>query len=190
MPRRPADENGLTPQQEKFAIYYVNQYANIADDGDDIDVALMAYRKAYNCNSDAKAATHKGAARKLIKNTRIANRIRELRKQLSEQVGIECAEIVSNDIKALRVDPLELLIFDPKINKYRLRFMHEIPKRIRDVMPYKIDSRGRLIPDIDRNKLTDRIIRVCGFEAAKEMNVHNSGRVDGELWIGFDDDTE
>lgn len=173
---------GLTPQEEKFCRFYVNEYANITDDGSDSEIALAAYRKAYNCKSDAKEKTHREMVSRLMskKNRNIHARIEELRKAISEYVNIESAEIVSKNIKAYRLDPLQLLIFDEKLNRYRLRFMHEIPKHIRDFIPYKINSRGIVVPDVDRNAIQDRLIRVLGFEAAKKLDVSGNLDVNGE----------
>lgn len=190
MARRPKLDNGLTPQWEKFARFYVAAFANITDDGSDIDIAVEAYRRAFNCHSDSKEKTHKDNARRLLGNSAIIARIEELRRELSVSAGIECAEIVSNNVKALRVDPLCLTIYDRKINRWRLRYMHEIPKNIRDVIPYKINSRGIVVPDVDRNVIQDRLIRMLGYDAPKEVNVKNSGNMFGELRIGFDDDDE
>lgn len=178
-------DNGLTPQWEKFARFYVAAFANLTDDGDDIDIAMTAYKLAYNCKSDSKEKTWKDNARRLLKNSAIIARINELRTQLSELVGIECIEIVSNNVKAYRVDPLELMIFDKEINRWRVRFMHEIRKEIRDVIPYKINSKGEIIPDIDRNVIQDRLIRILGYEATKkqEVGVTVNNDIIGDDWF-------
>lgn len=188
MARKSTNEYGLTAQQEKFCIFYINEYANIGDDGDDSDVALAAYRKAYNCQNDAKEKSHRESASRLKNSIKIQSRIRELRNSISQAVGIECADIVSRNVRALNIDPLRLLIYDRKIGKYRLRFMHELPKDIRDVIPYKINGRGIVVPDIDRNRIMDRLIRILGFEAPKDVNLHGTGTNLGtEIRIGFDD---
>lgn len=182
MPKRRRDVllHGLTWQEEKFCRYYVSQYANLDDDGDDKNVAMVAYRMAYNCSPTAKDETHKRKAKDLLKKAHIEARVKEIRKALGEYVDISCAEMVSKNVKALNLDPLELTIFDEKRQRYRLRYMHEIRKDIRDVIPYRITSNGLILPDVDRNKIMDRLIKILGFESAKEVNVNAS--IVGNEW--------
>lgn len=178
-------DNGITQQQEKFARFYVAAFANITDDGDDIDIAVEAYKRAYNCSSDSKEKTWRDNARRLMNNSAITARIAQLRAELSALVGMECVEIVSNNVKAYRVDPLQLTVFDKEKGKWRLRQMHEIRKEVRDVMPYKITSKGTIVPDIDRNVIQDRIIRILGYEATKkqEVGVTVNSDIIGDDWI-------
>lgn len=191
MSKRPRNENGLTLQEERFCKFYVNQYANLDEDGSDNDIALTAYRMAYNCKSDALEKTHREKACKLKNRDNIRTRIKELRKAVAKEECFELTDAVSRTKKALDLDPMELLIFDKKRNSYRLRYMHEIRKEVRDFIPYKIDTRtGRIIPNIDRNVLMERLIRILGLEAPKDINIHNKGNVLGELRIGFPDDYE
>lgn len=179
----PIDKNGLNWQQEKFCRFFVNEYANKGDDDTETDIAVEAYRRAYNCQSTAKEKSHREAVSRLMNNIKITSRISELRKGLCEHVGIECADIVSRNVKALNVDPLMLTIFDKNINRWRLRFMHEIPKNIRNVIPYKINNKGIVVPDIDRNKIMDRLIDVLGFKSANEIKVNMAGNLGSELTL-------
>lgn len=191
MARNPRNENGLTLQEERFCLFYVNQYANIDEDGSDSDIALAAYRMAYNCKSDALEKTHRDKANKLKNTGVIKARIKELRQSVAKDECFELADAVNRTKRAMDIDPLDLMIFDRKINKWRLRFMHEIRKEIRDVIPYKIDPRtGRIIPAIDRDALMERLIRILGLEAPKNFNVKNTGNVMGELRIGFGDEDD
>lgn len=191
MAKRPRNENGLTLQEERFCKFYVNQYANIDEDGSDNNIALTAYRMAYNCKSDALEKTHREKACKLKNRDNIRARIKELRQNVAKDGCFELTDAVSRTKKALDLDPMELLIFDKKRNSYRLRYMHEIRKEVRDFIPYKVDMRtGRIIPNIDRNMLMERLIRILGLEAPKDINVYNKGNVRGELRIGFPDDKE
>lgn len=185
------DENGLTPQEERFCRYYVNQYANFDEDGSDTEIALTAYRMAYNCRSDALDKTHREKASRLKNKGKIRARIKELRESVQRTECFELTDAVSRTKRALDIDPLDLMIFDTKIRKWRLRFMHEIRKEIRDVIPYRIDMRtGRVVPCVNRDALMERLIRILGLEAPKELNVRNSGGTLGEIRIGFDDDGE
>lgn len=191
MARRARNENGLTLQEERFCQYYVNQYANLGEDGSDSEVALAAYRMAYNCKSNALEKTHKENASRLKNNSNIKARIRELRQSVAKNECFELADAVNITKRLLDLDPLELLIEDKKINRWRLRYMHEIRKEIRDIIPYRIEPRtGRMIPDIDRNILIERLIRILGLEAPKEFKVKNTGNVMGELRIGFGDEDD
>lgn len=191
MAKNPRNENGLTLQEERFCKFYVNQYANLDEDGSDNDIALVAYRMAYNCKSDALEKTHREKACRLKNMGKIKARIKELRQSVATEECFELSDAVSRTKKALDLDPMELLIFDKKRNSYRLRYMHEIRKEVRDFIPYKIDTRtGRVIPNIDRNVLMERLIRILGLEAPKDINVYNKGNVMGELRIGFGGDDE
>ena len=182
---RVKNEYGLTLQEERFCKYYVNQYANLDEDGSDVGIAVEAYRRAYNCKSDAKRQTHQEKASRLINKGKIRARIAQLREAVGKVECIECAEIVRRNVVALNVDPLELLVFDDKLGKYRIRFMHEIRKEIRDVIPYKINNRGIVIPDIDRNVIQDRLIRILGYEASKkqEVGVTLNNEIIGDDWF-------
>ena len=189
MAKNPKNENGLTQQEERFCRFYVNQYANLDEDGSDNDIALVAYRMAYNCKSDALEKTHREKACRLKNKGKIRARIKELRQSVAKDECFELADAVNRTKRAMDIDPLDLMIFDKKIHKWRLRFMHEIRKDVRDIIPYKIDPRtGRIIPAIDRDALMERLIRILGLEAPKEVNVKNTGNVQGELRIGFGDD--
>ena len=191
MAKNPRNENGLTQQEERFCTFYVNQYANLDEDGSDNDIALVAYRMAYNCKSDALEKTHREKACRLKNMGKIKARIKELRQSVAKDECFELADAVNRTKRAMDIDPLDLMIFDKRINKWRLRFMHEIRKEIRDIIPYKIDTRtGRIIPAIDRDALMERLIRILGLEAPKELNVKNTGIVKGELRIGFGDEDD
>lgn len=184
------NEYGLTPQQEKFCHCYVNEHANRDEDGSDNDIALIAYRMAYNCHADAKETTHKVKASALKNKDKIRERIKQIRAEAGQLAGIECADVVNRIVRALNVDPLSLLIYDEERGKYRLRYMHELPKKIRDVIPYKLNHRGILVPDINRIQLIDRLIRILGFEADKTVNVKTLFE-NGRITIGgFDDDDD
>ena len=191
MAKNPRNENGLTQQEERFCKFYVNQYANLDEDGCDNDIALVAYRMAYNCKSDALEKTHREKACRLKNTGKIKARIKELRQSVANNECFELEDAVNRTKRAMDIDPLDLMIFDKRINKWRLRFMHEIRKEIRDIIPYKIDTRtGRIIPAIDRDALMERLIRILGLEAPKELNVKNTGNVMGELRIGFGDEDD
>lgn len=189
MAKNPTNENGLTLQEERFCKFYVNQYANLDEDGSDNDIALVAYRMAYNCKSDALEKTHREKACRLKNTGKIRARIAELRKAVARDECFELTDAVNLTKRAMDIDPLDLMILDKKINKWRLRFMHEIRKEIRDIIPYKIDPRtGRIIPAVDRDTLMERLIRLLGLEAPKDVNIRSSGGMSGELRIGFDND--
>lgn len=191
MAKNPRNENGLTQQEERFCKFYVNQYANLDEDGSDNDIALVAYRMAYNCKSDALEKTHREKACRLKNTDKIRARIKELRQSVAKDECFELADAVNRTKRAMDIDPLDLMIFDKRINKWRLRFMHEIRKEIRDIIPYKIDTRtGRIIPAIDRDALMERLIRILGLEAPKELNVKNTGNLMGEFRIGFGDEDD
>lgn len=180
---RKKDKNGLTAQQELFCQYVVDAYGT-----DTRGVLVAAYRKAYNCKSDAKANTHYTSASLLMNNPKITQRVEELREERARLATISRERIISDDVKILETDPLDLWIFDEKKGGWRMRQLHEIPKDIRKLLGFTRIGKG-IFPDIDKNAAKKRLIDVLGF-ASKDLNVTTNVNMDGELLIGFDDDDE
>lgn len=178
---RKKDKNGLTPQQELFCQYVVDAYGT-----DTRGVLVAAYRKAYNCKSDAKADWHYSRASELAKNGKIAVRIEELREERARLATISRDRIISDDVKILELDPLDLWIFDEKKGVWRMRYLHEIPKEIRKLLKFTRNGKN-IIPDVDKDAAKKRLIDVLGYASAKDLNI-KTNNVMGELRIGFDDE--
>lgn len=181
---RTKDKNGLTHQQELFCQYVVDAYGT-----DTRGILVTAYRKAYNCKSDAKAETHYAKASELARRDKVRIRIEQLREEQSRLSTISRERIVSDDVEILDLDPLSLWIQDERSGQWRMRAPHEIPKRIRRLLRF-VKCGKRLIPDVDKDAAKKRLIDVLGFASAKDINVTTNSNVSGELRIGFEDDEE
>ena len=179
---RKKDKNGLTPQQELFCQYVVDAYGN-----DTRGVLVAAYRKAYNCKSDAKANTHYTSASLLMNNPKIAQRVEELREEQARLATISREKLISDDVKILELDPLDLWIFDERKKVWRMRYLHEIPKAVRKLLKFTRGGKG-VIPDVDKDAAKKRLIDVLGFSSDKNFNVTTNANMVGELRIGFDDE--
>ncbi len=177
---RAKDNNGLTHQQELFCQYVVDAYGC-----DTKGILVAAYRKAYNCKSDAKAATHWSSASRLAENPKVAARIEELRAELRKTATISRDELITQDINILNLDPLLLWIQDEKTGHWRMRYIHEIPKKVRVLLKF-VRNGKKLVPDVDKDAARKRLIEVLGYAKAKDINI--SSQPNGPLRIGFDDE--
>lgn len=181
---RVKNKYGLTHQQELFCQYVVDAYGNNPK-----GVLVEAYRRAYNCRNDAKAETHYAKASQLANEDKIRIRIEQLREEQARLATISRERIISDDVALLEIDPLDLWIQDEKSGKWRMRFLNEIPKRIRKLIKF-VRAGKNIIPDVDKDAARKRLIDVLGYASAKELNVNNKGNIIGEIRIGFDDDAE
>lgn len=181
---RVKNRHGLTHQQELFCQYVVDGYGT-----DTRGILVTAYRKAYNCKNDAQAATHYSNASRLMDNSKVLARIEQLQQEQQQLASITRERIISDDVNILDLDPLELWIQDEKSGNWRMRYMHEIPKKIRKLLKFTRSGK-RLIPDVDKDAARKRLIDVLGFASAKDININSKSSVNGELRIGFDDDDE
>ena len=177
------NEYGLTPQQELFCQYVVDAYGN-----DSRGILVNAYRKAYNCKNDAQAATHYSNASRLMDNSKIIARVEQLREEQSRLASISRELMISDDVSILDLDPLDLWIVDEKTLQWRMRYLHEIPRRIRKILKFTRNGK-KIIPDVDKDAARRRLIDVLGYASAKDINITANNMV-GELRVGFDDDSE
>lgn len=181
---RKKNKYGLTPQQELFCQYVVDAYGT-----DTRGILVAAYRKAYNCKSDTKADWHYSEATKLRQDPKIAQRIEQLEEELARPRTIARERLISDDVRILDLDPLDLWIIDEKTGLWRMRYLHEIPKDIRRLLKFTRNGK-RLIPDVDKDAAKKRLIDVLGYASAKDLNITSTTSHSGELRIGFDDDQE
>lgn len=177
------NEYGLTPQQELFCQYVVDAYGN-----DGRGILVNAYRKAYNCKNDAQAATHYSNASRLMDNSKIIARVEQLREEQSRLASISRERMISDDVSILDLDPLDLWIVDEKTLQWRMRYLHEIPRRIRKILKFTRNGK-KIIPDVDKDAARRRLIDVLGYASAKDINITANNMV-GKLRVGFDDDSE
>lgn len=181
---RKKDKNGLTHQQELFCQYVLDAYGT-----DTRGILVAAYRKAYNCKSDAKSETHYSNASRLMNDSKIIARLEQLREEQSRYSTISRERLISDDVEILDLDPLSLWIQDERTGQWRMRAPHEIPKKIRKLIKF-VKNGKRLIPDVDKDAAKKRLIDVLGFASARDINLTTSNIVNGELRIGFDDEDE
>lgn len=180
---RSKNKHGLTPQQEMFCQYVVDAYGT-----DTRGVLVSAYRKAYNCRSDSLPSTHWSNASRLMANSKVKARVEELEEERARMISISREKLISDDVRRIELDPLELWIFDEEKKVWRMRYIHEIPRHTRKLLKF-VRSGKRLIPDVDKDAAIKRLIDVLGYASAKDLNI-TSNNVRGELRIGFDDESE
>lgn len=181
---RKKDKNGLTAQQEMFCQYVVDAYGT-----DTRGVLVAAYRKAYNCKNNSKANTHYSSASLLMNDPKITQRVEQLKEERARLATISRERIISDDVKILDFDPLDLWIEDEKTHLWRMRYLHEIPRATRKLLRFTRSGK-RLIPDVDKDAAKRRLIEVLGYASAKDVNVTTNSSIRGEILIGFDDDEE
>jgi hypothetical protein len=177
---RKKDENGLTPQQEKFCQYVVDAYGTNPK-----GILVEAYRRAYNCKSDAKVGTHYTSASLLMNNPKITQRVEELRAEQARLLTISKEEMIAKNVRRSQVDPMDFFIEDEETHRLRMRKMSEIPKRLRDLLVMRI-SNGKIIWVLDKEAAEKAIIELLGFASAKDINIKTNSF--GELMFGFDDE--
>ncbi len=181
---RVKNKHGLTPQQELFCQYVVDAYGT-----DTKGILVAAYRKAYNCKNDAQANTHYANASRLMANSKIRARVEQLREEQARLASISRERIISDDVSILDLDPLDLWTIDSKTGRWRMRYLHEIPKKTRKLLKF-VRVGKNIVPEVDKDAAKKRLIDVLGFAAAKDINVTSQSNVAGELRIGFDEDDE
>lgn len=167
------NEYGLTPKQELFCQEVVK--GEYSSDGG--GVYVTAYRKAYNCKSEGKSArnTQYSEASRLANDPKITARIRQLEQERNALLKLSHAQYVSEDIWLKELDVLDLMKYDEKIGAWRLRKVHEMPQEIRKRVPFRIDQKGRMIPDLDKNVVRDRLMKALGFsKETKEVSINGT----------------
>lgn len=181
---RKKNKHGLTPQQEAFCRAYVDAYGT-----DEHGIMVAAYRKAYNCKSTAKEGTHYSSASLLMKDPKITQRIEQLEEEQRQLVTVTKEELIDRNAKILKTDPLRLMKLDPATGNYIAKRLNEIPVNIRMLVTPQV-IHGRMVYVLDKKTAQQVLIDLCGYDAAKDININSVGNINGELRIGFDDDAE
>lgn len=172
------NEHGLTPLEERFCHEFIR--GEYSSDGG--DTLVTAYRKAAGCFSEGEKAKgwHYCRASELMKKGYVQDRIAVIRKQRNELLSLSHAEYVSEDAWLMQLDPMELMIFDKKINAWRLRRIYEMSAEIRRRVPFRLDNKGRYVPNLDKNLVKDRLMKALGFSSEKkevEFNMQDGVRI-------------
>lgn len=174
----------MTPQQEAFCQAYVDAYGT-----EEHGILVAAYRKAYNCKSDAQAATHYNKAYQLFQKGEIRARIEQLEEEQRRIANISKEQLIDRNVKILTTDPLRLMKLDPTTGNYIARRLNEIPRNLRMLVTPTV-IKGRMVYMLDKKTAEQRVIDLCGYDAPKDINVKNTGNMLGELRIGFGDEDE
>ena len=177
------NKHGLTPQQEAFCQYVVDAYGT-----ETRGILIAAYRKAYNCKSDVRANTHYELASRLYNNVKIRSRIEQLQEEQARIATITRDELITRNANKIRLDPLELFYKDNETGRLRMKPLDELPKRIREI--FNLDTGGKMTPTINKEAAEDRIIRMLGYDAKKDITINGLNPFAGEICIGFDDDED
>ena len=124
----------------------------------------------------------------MLRDLWIIARVEQLREEQSRLASISRERMISDDVSILDLDPLDLWIVDEKTLQWRMRYLHEIPRRIRKILKFTRNGK-KIIPDVDKDAARRRLIDVLGYASAKDINITANNMV-GELRVGFDDDSE
>lgn len=123
------NEHGLTPQQERFA-----QLVGGGSSGVD------AYRQAYPKSKDWKDEAVRVNASKLIADTNISLRIKQIQAAGADRAELDAAEIV-REIRRLAVSDIAGIMDE----NGRVKLPHELDPATRAaVASFKIDEYGRI----------------------------------------------
>lgn len=177
---RRKNRHGLTPQQEAFCQAYVDAYGTEAH-----GILVAAYRKAYNCKSDAQAQTHYSNASRLMADSKIKARIEELEEEQRRLASITKDELIDRNAKILTTDPLRLMKLDPVTGNYIARRLNEIPRNLRMLVTPTV-VHGRIMYVLDKKTAQQVLIELCGFDAPKDISISSGVTRFGELRIGFE----
>lgn len=170
------DENELTPQQELFCQYVVDEYGT-----DTYGILSVAYRKAYNCEK-AKPESVYSLASRLFKQAKIRSRVKQLKKELAKASTITREELITSLKNRMKIDPVDLFIEEDGV--YRLRKMQEIPKRTRVLIPRFRKVGDDFVPDIDKDTAIKMLIDILGFSST-DINVNADFGTGAILSVGF-----
>lgn len=178
---RAKDKNGLTHQQELFCQYVVDAYGT-----ETRGILVNAYRKAYNCKSDKLSGTHYVDASRLMDNPKITLRIEQLREERDKVNSYTKERMMTRLANILDADPLRLLKQDETTDQYVFKRLNEIPLNLRKLVTPTV-IKGRMVYILDKKSAEQHIVKLLGYESAKDINLNTNSWV-GELSIGFDDE--
>lgn len=179
-------KDGLTPQQEAFCQAYVDGYGCT-----EREKVVNAYRKAYNCSSDANEETHRRRGYEMLKDgTRTAQRIKMLKDEIAKDKTIERGKVVTRNVKIMDIDPLaDLFITDEVTKKKRPRRLDEIREEVRKLL-HPVFVRGKLVWLPDKKLAEKIVIDLMGFESAKEINLNHNQVSDDIFYFGDFEDSD
>lgn len=170
----------LTEKQEKFCQSYIDTDGNASE----------AYRMAYDTSNMKRESVWTNASQ-LLSNTKVAQRIDEIRTERAERTRIERTRVERVLMDIVTADPNDLYIIDPKTDKIKMRTPGQLPKRIRNALKKIKNNRGVVEYELHGKIEAARLLGSWnGWDAPKEVNVTGTGGVMGEIRIGFGDEKE
>lgn len=175
-----SQQRRLTEKQEKFCQFYLDTEGNASE----------AYRMAYD-TSNMKPETVWSNASRLLDDSKVAARIREIRAERAAATLIERGRVEQVLMDIVTADPNDLYTIDPKSGKIKMKSPNQLPKRMRNALKKIKNNRGIVEYEFNGKVEAARLLGSWnGWDAPKEVNVKNTGNVHGELRIGFGDDQD
>lgn len=143
------NEHGLTPQQEKFA-------QGVASGLSQAD----AYRAAYPKSASWKDETVWQAASRMMTNSKVSARVKELSTAIAEKVVDEAALIVRENLRLAKSRISGIMHPDG-----RVKLPHELdPETEAAIASFKIDEYGRIEYKFwDKNSALERGAKIVGL---------------------------
>ena len=165
----------LTAKQEAFCRNYV-----------DTGIASEAYRMSYNAEHMKPESIWCNASQ-LLSNTKVAQRIEEIRREYAEASKVERKKVESVLMDIIIADPSELYTYDQKTGKHRLKAPSQMPKRIRNALKKIKNNNGVVSYEFNGKTEAARLLGAWnGWNAPTQIDI--GGKVKQEIRIGFDDE--
>lgn len=168
----------LTEKQEKFCQSYLDTDGNASE----------AYRMAYD-TSNMKPESVWTNASQLLDNTKVAQRIDEIRAERAAETVVERKKVEKVLMDIITADPNDLYTVDPKTGRIKMKSPNQLPKRMRNALKKIKNDRGKVEYEFNGKVEAARLLGSWnGWDAPKEVNVSAGSNLKGELRIGFDDE--
>ena len=123
-------DDTLTVKQEAFCRHYV-----------DTGNATEAYRMSYDC-SNMKPETIWSAACRLLANSKVTARIKEIQQEYAERSKVDRKKVEKVLMDIIQVDPSEMYTYDESTGKLRIKSPSQMPKNIRGALKTIKKKRG------------------------------------------------
>ena len=165
----------LTAKQESFCRHYV-----------DTGIASEAYRMAYNTERMKPESIWCNASQ-LLSDTKVAQRIEEIRREYAELSKVERKRVEQTLMDIIQVDPAELYTYDEKTGKYRMKSPAQMSRRLRNALKTIKNNKGVVSYEFNGKTEAARLLGSWnGWNAPTQIDI--GGNVKQEIRIGFDDE--
>ncbi len=170
-------DSTLTAKQEAFCRYYV-----------DTGIAAEAYRMAYDA-ANMKADTIWSAACRMLANSKVDARIKEIQQEYAEQSRVERKKVEKTLMDIIQVDPADLYTYDEKTGKYRMKSPCQMPRRVRNALKTIKNNKGVVSYEFNGKTEAARLLGAWnGWNAPTQIDL--GGKVQQEIRIGFDEEED